>query len=145
MRGLTKRITNVICMVLMIGSLCACGGESKMIADFENLTEAVTAFENKETVEGKTVLVTATMDSLSGVIYQAPDLTINANISVVLVIDEATQGEILTYEEAEKLISPEHPILNVKEGETVLVKIGYISSMSEYAYYVYGTFVEKSN
>lgn len=145
MREFARRIAKVTCMFLMICSLCACGGDSKMIADFESLTEAVTAFENKEAVEGKTVLVTATMDSLSGVIYQAPDLTINANISVCLVIDEATQEDILTYEEAEKLISPDHPILNVKEGETVLVKIGQISSMSEYAYFVYGTLEDKSN
>ena len=61
---------------------------------------------------------------------------------MLLVIEEATQG-IITPEQASELISEDDPILNIKEGETVLVKIDSIRFSNGYQYAVTGTYVDK--
>ena len=137
-----KRIIFVLSVFLFVGMLGGCEKEPELTADYETLTDAVTAFNNGENIKGKTVWVTASFDSFAGIIYQGPDLTHKANISVLLVIEEATQG-IITPEQASELISEDDPILNIKEGETVLVKIDSIRFSNGYQYAVTGTYVDK--
>lgn len=140
-----RKCYNVVCiwMSILLCILTGCAANSELTADYDSPSAVATAFDNGEAVEGKTILVTATMDATGGLIYFAPDLKNTANISVLLVIDDVPEDELLTMEQLDEMISPDNPILHVKEGETVVVKIRTMYANSDYQYTIIGTFVEK--
>lgn len=120
-----KKFLIIILSVIIILTLVACGSKESSKADYDSVRDAVLAHKNGEDITGKTVTVTATMDADNLVIYFMPDTKVGANLYVTLLSND-------NKDDLQK-------IENIKEGDTVDVKIGYIDDHLEKSIYLFAT------
>lgn len=142
-RTMKTIIKKTIAMILMLAMSLMCVGcgkddEEEDAADYSSPREAIEAYQSGEDIIGKTVEVTATMDSAAGLIYVYADTKVDANIYVTLISEEAASGEILTMG-AENVDYEGSGILDVKMDDTVTVKIDSIDDHLKYSIYIFGT------
>ena len=142
-----KKITKITLAIALILSMCmmciGCGKDDseEKTADYGSLREALKAHLDGTDIIGKTMEVTASLDSAAGLIFTTADTEINANIYITLISEEAASGEILTMG-AENVDYEGSGILDVKSGDTVNVKIHTVDDHLKYSIYIFGTLEE---
>ena len=99
-----KKLLAVFMSLIFVLSLAACGGNAEVKADYEDVVAFEEALNNGEDLTGKTVV--ATVNKI------APDSAFGYNLQA---------GENLNF------CSPENP--NVKEGDTITVKVKEVMSL----------------
>lgn len=114
-------------LLLTIGMMlcCAgCGGDTKNVADYNSPQSAIEAYQSGTDIMGKTMSVTASMDSSAGVIYFEPVVSLNANVYVVLITEDADDLESETGD--------------ILKGDTVTVQIDGIDNHLKNSIYLFG-------
>jgi len=99
-----KKLLSILMSLTLVLSLVACGGNTEVKPDYEDVVTFEQALNNGEDLTGKTVVVTVNK--------LVPDSAFGYNIQA---------GENLNF------CSPDNP--NVKEGETLTVKVAEVTSM----------------
>ena len=121
--GRTREEISILMLVLVL-FLGACGGEKKepeIAADYGSMQEAVYAQRDGVDLKGKTIKVVASQDSAAGVIYFVADTKVKANLYMTIITDDLNRQEGL----------------DIKKGDTVVVKVDAYDDHLKYSIYVY--------
>lgn len=121
--GRTRKEISILMLVLAL-FLGACGGEKKepeIVADYGSIQEAVYAQRDGADLKGKTIKVVASQDSAAGVIYFVADTKVKANLYVTIITDDLNRQEVL----------------DIKKGDTAVVKVDTYDDHLKYSIYVY--------
>lgn len=81
-----RTVRKIASVLLIISLMCVfvftgCGAK----ADYSSPIAAAEAYNNGESIIGKTMKVNANIDCMAGVIYREPSTSLGANVGVILV------------------------------------------------------------
>ena len=115
-----KKIAVLLLSLAMMFSLMACG-KPEVVADYASVQDAISAQRSGTDLTGKTIRIDMNQDSVAGIIYYKPDLSVNANVIVTIITDDSNRDEVL----------------GLKQGDTVVVKVDTYDDHLKYSIYIY--------
>jgi len=120
------RLLCTLMMVCALALLCACGGskekKEEVKVDFASVHDVIAAYNDGQTVNGKTVKVTALMVPTAGMIATIPGRDFNGSIFVYLNSDSGDKTNVT----------------GIREGTQVALRIESVENLLERGYFIYG-------